>query len=147
MGDAEVCVCSALRRCELLPSRDEHLLDWEVAPRPAWAEGSTKIEESRVAPVVVREPPAVPSRHGEEEGAVLEYLGQWLAYPSLVYRLVLVDVPYQDPFQATKGKLTLLRPAGAVHHRIFINRYPASGVFAPIRMVLLAKWLIVVPLT
>ena len=64
MGDAEVCVCPALRRWELRPGSGYHLLDREVAPRPAWAETGTEIKKSWVTPVVVGESAAVPSRHG-----------------------------------------------------------------------------------
>ena len=53
MGDAEVGVSSAFRRWELRPSRGHHFLDWDVAPRPAWTETGTKIEEPRVTPVIV----------------------------------------------------------------------------------------------
>ena len=47
--------------------------------------------------MVVREPAVVPSRHGVHEGAVLEALGQGLATPAVLDRLILVEVFYQDP--------------------------------------------------
>ena len=91
--DAEVGICPALRRWELRPGRGDHLLDWKVAPRPTWAEGATEIKKALVGAVVLGEHAAVPSRHGVQEGTVLEALvGQGLPAPAVIYRLVLVEI-------------------------------------------------------
>ena len=62
---------------------------------------------------------------------MLEALSRGLPAPPIVDRLVLVEVAYQDPLQATEGQLTYLRPAREIYHRNFVNHYPACGVFSP----------------
>ena len=81
--------------------------------------------------MIVREPAVVPSRHGVYEGAVLKFVGLELAAPFISDGLVLVEVAYQYPLQATEGQLTQLRPARENNQRNFVNKNPDRGVLSP----------------